>query len=262
APCQHNPAFRLGVCQRLGEISANPIWYLKIRKCAVEFLRQLYKDDANNDQQVNINQWILYILSRLAESSKDIIEGPAQELLQEAQSNVSYVKGAVLHDRKNDILVLYSIMVTPPSTESPLLGCVQNKPDVETPLRKLRRERLKDRGGDVYISPRTKATQRATDHFDLTTKVQEFLASDSKVFLVLGDSGAGKSTFNRALEISLWDNYKTNGRIPLFIRLPAIENPEHDLIDKHLHKAKFTEAQIFELKAHREFIMICDGYDE
>ncbi|KAF9991675.1 hypothetical protein BGZ80_008972, partial [Entomortierella chlamydospora] len=93
-------------------------------------------------------------------------------------------------------------MVTPPPTESLLLDCVQNKPDVETPLRELRRERLKGQGEDVYISPRAKATQRATDHFDLTTKVQEFLASDRKVFLLLGDSGAGKSTFNRALEIN------------------------------------------------------------
>ncbi|KAF9993546.1 hypothetical protein BGZ80_008093, partial [Entomortierella chlamydospora] len=89
-------------------------------------------------------------------------------------------------------------------------------------------ERLKGRGGDVYISP------RATDHFDLTAKVQEFLASDRKAFLVLGDSGARKSTFNRALEISLWDSYKINGSIPLFIHLPAIEKPERDLIAERL----------------------------
>ncbi|KAF9995833.1 hypothetical protein BGZ80_007404, partial [Entomortierella chlamydospora] len=154
-------------------------------------------------------------------------------------------------------------MVTPPPKESPLLDYVQNKPDVETPLRKLRRERLKGRGGDVYISPRAKATPRATDDFDLTAKVQEFLASDKKVFLVLGDSGAGKSTFNRALEVNLWDNYdKINGRIPLFIHLPAIEKPERDLIAERLRKVNFNENQIMELKLHREFILICDGYDE
>ncbi|KAG0009583.1 hypothetical protein BGZ80_002239 [Entomortierella chlamydospora] len=153
-------------------------------------------------------------------------------------------------------------MVTPPPEDSPLLDCVQNKPDIETPLRQLKLERLKDRGEDVYISPMAKATPRATDYFDLTTDVQEFLASDKKVFLILGDSGAGKSTFNRALEINLWDDYQANGRIPLFIHLPEIDKPELDLIDKHLRKANFTEAQILELKTHREFIMICDGYDE
>ncbi|KAF9992976.1 hypothetical protein BGZ80_008323, partial [Entomortierella chlamydospora] len=151
-------------------------------------------------------------------------------------------------------------MATPPSMESPLLDCVQNIPDVETPLRQLRLERLKGRGGDVYISPRAKASPRATDTFDLTDKVQEFLNSDKKVFLLLGDSGVGKSTFNRALEISLWDNYeKTSGRIPLFIHLPAIEKPERDLIAERLRKVNFTESQILELKLHREFILICDG---
>ncbi|KAF9993016.1 hypothetical protein BGZ80_008311, partial [Entomortierella chlamydospora] len=153
-------------------------------------------------------------------------------------------------------------MTTPPSMESLLLDCVQNKSDVETSLRQLKLERLKGQGGDVYISPRAKASQRATDDFDLTSKVQEFLTSDRKVFLILGDSGAGKSTFNRALEVSLWDNYKISGRIPLFIHLPAIEKPERDLIAGRLRKASFTESQIFELKSHREFILICDGYDE
>ncbi|KAF9992439.1 hypothetical protein BGZ80_008554, partial [Entomortierella chlamydospora] len=247
---------------RLGEIAANPIWYLNIRKCAAEFLRQLYNDEENSEQQVNINQWILLILNQLAESSKDIIEGSAQELLQEAQASTNYVKGTMRLDCENDIPVLYPTMIAPPPMESPLLDCVQNKPDVETSLRKLRRERLEGRGGDVYISPRAKATPKATDHFDLTDKVQEFLASDRKVFLVLGDSGAGKSTFNKALEINLWDNYKTNGRIPLFIHLPTIEKPERDLIAEGLRKVNFTESQILELKLHREFILICDGYDE
>ncbi|KAF9998428.1 hypothetical protein BGZ80_006790, partial [Entomortierella chlamydospora] len=263
APCQHDPAFRLGVCQRLGEIAANPIWDLNARKCAVEFLRKLYIDDANDDQHTNINQWIFYVLGHLTESSKDIIEGSAHELLQEAQANNGYVKETMHHNCENNTPVLHQILFTPPPMESPLLDCVQSKPDVETPLRKLRRERLKGRGGDVYISPRAKATPRATDDFDLTAKVQEFLASDRKVFLILGDSGAGKSTFNRALEINLWDNYdKINGRIPLFIHLPTIEKPERDLIAERLRKVNFTESQILELKLHREFILICDGYDE
>ncbi|KAG0007397.1 hypothetical protein BGZ80_004708 [Entomortierella chlamydospora] len=215
APCQHDTAFRLGVCQRLGEIAASPVWDPMTRKCAVEFLRQLYKDDASNGQKVNIKRRILCILSQLAESSKDIIEGSAQELLQEVQASSSHLKGAMHRGYGNDILALHPIMVIPPPTESPLLDCVQSKIDVETSLRKLKRERLQGRDGDVYISPRAKATSRATDHLDLTANVQEFLASDRKVSLILGDSGAGKSTFNRALEISLWENYKTN-RIPLF----------------------------------------------
>jgi predicted NACHT family NTPase len=93
-------------------------------------------------------------------------------------------------------------------------------------------------------------------------KVEEFLASDQRVFLLLGDSGAGKSTFNRELEYNLWQSYKKNDPIPLHINLPAIDKPEHDMIAKQLRKCEFTEPQIRELKLHRRFVLICDGYDE
>jgi len=93
-------------------------------------------------------------------------------------------------------------------------------------------------------------------------KVKEFLASDQMVFLLLGDSGVGKSTFNRELECHLWKKYKMGGTIPLHINLPAIEKPEQDMIAKQLRRAEFTETQIRELKLNHQFTLICDGYDE
>ncbi|KAF9399921.1 hypothetical protein BGX21_005368 [Mortierella sp. AD011] len=45
APCRHNLAFQWGVCQRLGEIAANPIWDTDTRKGAVLLLVELYTDD-------------------------------------------------------------------------------------------------------------------------------------------------------------------------------------------------------------------------
>ncbi|KAK3810065.1 MAG: WD40-repeat-containing domain protein [Benniella sp.] len=94
-------------------------------------------------------------------------------------------------------------------------------------------------------------------------KVKEFLESEQKVFLLLGDSGAGKSTFNRELEFELWKSYSTKtGRIPLLINLPAIDKPEHDMIAKQLQRNKFTDSQIREMKRGRKFVLICDGYDE
>ncbi|KAF9943806.1 hypothetical protein BGZ70_005397, partial [Mortierella alpina] len=95
--------------------------------------------------------------------------------------------------------------------------------------------------------------------------VDKFLknASGSQVFLLLGDSGAGKSTFNRELERDLWTNYGSTGdAIPLFIHLPSIDNPEKDLVAKHLRRCDFLEPQIRELKSNRRFTLICDGYDE
>jgi len=94
-------------------------------------------------------------------------------------------------------------------------------------------------------------------------KVKEFLESNQRVFLLLGDSGAGKSTFSRELEYELWQLYKNKkDRIPLHINLPTIDKPEHDMIAKQLRRNGFTEPQIRELKFHRKFILICDGYDE
>ncbi|KAI8345453.1 hypothetical protein B0O80DRAFT_491761, partial [Mortierella sp. GBAus27b] len=102
-----------------------------------------------------------------------------------------------------------------------------------------------------------------TFSFHWMQNVEEFLDSERKVFLLLGDSGAGKSTFTRHLEYNLWQGYKKNtGRIPLHINLPAIDKPEQDMIAKQLRMSEFNEPEIRELKTHRRFILICDGYDE
>ncbi|KAF9435370.1 hypothetical protein BGZ76_006434 [Entomortierella beljakovae] len=262
APCRYNPAFQWGLGQRLGEIAASTIWPDSTRKSAVTFMRELSMD-ATWNQQPDVKQWILCIVNWLADLTNDTIASHVQILLQELGSDDSPEMRLLYQGYKIDQPGPFSTLSTLPPQESPLLSCVQNKPDIETPLRQLRNERLKSRDSDVYISPRAKVSLREKDHFDLASKVQEFIDSNRKVFLILGDSGAGKSTFNRALEFSLWDQYtRDTGRIPLFINLPAIKEPEQELIDKHLRKLNFTLSQIRELKQHREFILICDGYDE
>ncbi|KAK3809363.1 MAG: WD40-repeat-containing domain protein [Benniella sp.] len=162
--------------------------------------------------------------------------------------------------------ISYPLKVSQLELASPsLLDRVQNRPDVESIIRLLRKQRTKYRGNVVYIPPQGKAGLQAADdaRFPLMEKVKEFLESDKKVFLLMGDSGAGKSTFNRELEFELWQSYKNRtGRIPLHINLPAIDKPEHDMIAKQLRMAEFTESQIREMKHHRKFILICDGYDE
>ena len=161
---------------------------------------------------------------------------------------------------------IHLLKIALPEIGSPsLLDRVQERLDVEGQIRQLRGHRLKEREKAVYIQPRAKASVQARDEtsFQLLDKVNEFLASHQRVFLLLGESGAGKSTFTRELEHQLWKTYeKKSGAIPLYINLPAINKPEHDLIAKQLRKAEFTEPQIRELKLHREFILICDGYDE
>ncbi|KAG9064488.1 hypothetical protein KI688_003678 [Linnemannia hyalina] len=96
----------------------------------------------------------------------------------------------------------------------------------------------------------------------LMDKVKDFLTGDAQVMLILGDSGAGKSTSIRHLEHEIWQEYKAGGRIPLFINLPALERPEKNLVAEQLRTHNFLEDQIRKLKKHRRFILICDGYDE
>ncbi|KAF9128987.1 WD_REPEATS_REGION domain-containing protein, partial [Mortierella sp. 14UC] len=125
-------------------------------------------------------------------------------------------------------------------------------------------QRLKGYRQPVFIPPMAKASLQTRDEdlFSLMNKVQEFLASDQQVMLILGDSGAGKSTFNRHLEHQLWTNYNKCGPIPLLINLPDIVQPEQDMVEKQLKENNFSEDQCRDLKLSRQFILICDGYDE
>ncbi|KAF9944036.1 hypothetical protein BGZ70_005134, partial [Mortierella alpina] len=140
-------------------------------------------------------------------------------------------------------------------SKSPLLTRAQDIPDVEEDLRRLKKRQLQDRAITVYIPPLAKANRQVSDStsFDLMENINEFLKSTSgpQVFLLWGDSGAGKSTFNRELERILWSNYSSiTDAIPLFIHLPSIDNPEKDLVAKHLRRCDFLEPQIRELKSN------------
>jgi len=189
----------------------------------------------------------------------------AETLLQELEASGDEKQALYRVCRENGP-IQYPLKVTTIELATPsLLDRVQNRPDVEGNLRLLRKQRTKERGNAVYIPPQAKASMQAADiaQFPLMEKVKEFLGSDQKVFLLLGDSGAGKSTFSRELEYDLWQAYKNKSdRIPLHINLPTIDKPEHDMIAKQLRRAEFTERQIREMKHYRKFVLICDGYDE
>ncbi|KAF9086992.1 hypothetical protein BGX23_008423 [Mortierella sp. AD031] len=136
--------------------------------------------------------------------------------------------------------------------------------DIEAAIRKLKEQRIDEHRQAVYIPPQAKANLQASEKesFSLMDKVKEFLDSPRQVFLVLGDSGAGKSTFNRHLEQELLKAYKQGDPIPLFINLPAIDIPQQDMIGKQLRIHNISDTDVMELKEHYRFIIICDGYDE
>ncbi|OAQ25337.1 WD40 repeat-like protein [Linnemannia elongata AG-77] len=142
---------------------------------------------------------------------------------------------------------------------------VQELPTLEHALYLLRVQKTEQYKQVVYIDPFAKPNLKAPDDknlFLLIDKVKEFLAGEGQVMLILGDSGAGKSAFNRHLEYELWQEYRPGDRIPLFINLPALDRPDKNLITEQLQSLEFSEQQIQDLRQHHQLLLICDGYDE
>ncbi|KAF9096644.1 hypothetical protein BGX29_008481, partial [Mortierella sp. GBA35] len=78
--------------------------------------------------------------------------------------------------------------------------------DVEDNILQLKAQKLQEYQQPVYIPPQSKANLQARDDdlLPLMERVGLFLESNRELMLILGDSGAGKSTFNRHLEQQLW----------------------------------------------------------
>jgi len=193
----------------------------------------------------------------------------ASTLLQELETVEDVEKKALSRAWRERGPTSYPLKVALPepvsSSPSSLLNRVQDEPDFEKNIRLLRKQRTKGKRKPIYIPLYAKSSLHVADNtrYPLMDKVKEFLRSDQRVFLLLGDSGAGKSAFSRELELDLWKSYKTGaGRIPLFVNLPTIDQPEHDMIAKQLKKADFSESQIQAMRQNRKFVLICDGYDE
>ncbi|KAF9281249.1 hypothetical protein BGZ88_011726, partial [Linnemannia elongata] len=254
APCRHDHYFQWGISQLLGEIAVNPDLSILMRQQAVRLLGHLYQHDQDWGQHESVKAWMLTIITKLCSSPDQAVSETARYALQD----LSVDQNALI----KNLYPLRTRLSLP--TASPLLAKVQNIQYLEYELHRFQLQRLDEAKLPVYISPMAKANLQARDDdlFPLKEKVQGFLASDRQVMLILGDSGAGKSTFNKHLEFELLHTYTHGGPIPLFINLPAIDRPDKDLIGEHLRTNNFSEAQIQEMKQYRQFVLICDGYDE
>ncbi|CAO3567078.1 unnamed protein product [Mortierella alpina] len=254
APCRRDPLFQWGICQRLGEMAVDESWETAPRQQTMDLLVDLYSHDTEWAQDESVKGFMLAIIVQLGHTSDPAIKDHASHLLHDFKKEASSA---------TSLSCPLKARLLPPSS-SALLARVQEIPYVEYDLHQLKKRRLEEHMSAVYIAPMAKPTQQSPDSdiFALMEKVTEFLNSERQVMLILGDSGAGKSTFNRHLECALWKDYKSGGRIPLFINLPALTKPESELIAEQLRMHKLSEAQIRELELHRQLIIICDGYDE
>ncbi|KAF9547812.1 hypothetical protein EC957_007758 [Mortierella hygrophila] len=272
APCRRDPFFQWGICQLLGELAADSDWDVETRKHAVDFLLALHKDDEEWGKDESVRNWTVTLLERLSKLPIDrktsthtapqdqAVKDHALTLFKTLSKDVA--AGAVFRS----LYPLRSRLSMPKS--STLLNRVVL--DVKFDLDHVKDEVLGRSGQAVYIPPQAKANLKASDNdtFPLMASVKDFLASERQVMLVLGDSGSGKSTFNKHLERDLWSSYVEHHDldekepIPLFINLATIDDPERDLIAKQLRFHNFSESKIQELKESRRFNLICDGYDE
>ncbi|KAF9548753.1 hypothetical protein EC957_005687 [Mortierella hygrophila] len=260
APCRRNPLFQMGICQLLGEIAVDETWDVVIRKQAVDFIGVLYRDDQDWGRDKSVKQWMWTILCRISRVQNQAVKDHASVLVRNFRVN-GYSKLSSESPLRSRL--------TPPKSY-PLLDRVQEIPEVEKHLHEVALAQLSDHWDHrlyVYIPPQVKASVDAadSDHSPLMEEVMTFLKGEREVLLLRGVSGAGKTTFNHKLAYDLWTEYTTGGlggRIPLFINLPESKKPGEKLIAEKLRSLDFDNAQIKELKLTREFILICDGYDE
>ncbi|KAG9072391.1 hypothetical protein KI688_000161 [Linnemannia hyalina] len=265
APCCQDVEFQWGICRLLGEIAVDPLWNAATRQDAIDFLVELYKELTIQGLAEDVSNWVLDILHQVTDLPDITISSHAETLLQGLERRGYAGEKTLDRDVQVGPFSFYPLLTrqTAP-TSSPLLAQVRDFSDIDYDLHKLRAQRLEKRDDILYIPPQGKFAFNSShkDTFPLMEKALEFLASRAQVLLLLGDSGAGKSTFSLELENSLWKDYKRGNPIPLHINLAAIDNPALDLIGKQLRYHNFSESQIQYLKQRQQFLLICDGYDE
>ncbi|KAF9127057.1 hypothetical protein BG015_004604, partial [Linnemannia schmuckeri] len=98
----------------------------------------------------------------------------------------------------------------------------------------------------------------------LMAMAQEFLESDKQVLLIVGDPSSGKTVFVRQLERELWGEYTgSDDPIPILVNLPEFGNTATDVLGQVLKSKGFHSEHTQLLRRNkRQFILICDGYDE
>ncbi|GJJ69947.1 hypothetical protein EMPS_02296 [Entomortierella parvispora] len=265
--CRQDPFFQWGICLILGEVAIDQSWDATVHEQAVKLLGEMFRAITGSDQHQDVRSWILTLLHDISEPRKTdpSTSTDNDEIRKQAFDMALKFKGAVNEKASPLEHSHHAMTFRRLPALSKLLKQIDHKPDIELALDRLRRYRqeLYDRHA-VYVAPMSKLSLDVSDEDSefLKERVFQFLEGSGLVMLILGDSGAGKSTFNARLEQDLWVSYKAGGRIPLLIDLKAIRDLNQNLILQHLDSTKmFAPSHLSDLR-RREFILICDGYDE
>ncbi|MEM7589776.1 MAG: NACHT domain-containing protein, partial [Myxococcota bacterium] len=150
----------------------------------------------------------------------------------------------------------------------------QQLQSLEEKLQQLKQERLADKNiarerlDVVYVPLQGSMAYQQEGAFDLQEYVLEQLQKEEeknpwKVLALLGDTGAGKSTFTRHLEHTLWQQWQgPQDYLPLWVSLPTLTDYKEYAVNETLGRYGFTENEIDELQNNYRFLLILDGYDE
>ncbi|KAG0049662.1 hypothetical protein BGZ83_005523, partial [Gryganskiella cystojenkinii] len=266
APFRHRLLFLWGVCQLLAEIAIDPTWDMITRSQALKFLVEIHRITTNSSQYLDIRRWVVTLLgqisSLLAYRDSTGISNVNEAIVEQARTSV---QGLTL-DGTQPFAFPYLLQSRLPFPRVfSLLKEVNNSPDLELLLDRIRRQQWNEYDRQaIYIQPMSKPSLQSLDNHPVLLKkrVNDFLDSKAEVMLILGDSGVGKSTFVSHLEYELWEKYEPGGQIPLFVDLKAIDNPDKDMIPQLLNDLNITSPTHIEELRSRQFILICDGFDE
>ncbi|KAK3836270.1 MAG: hypothetical protein J3R72DRAFT_202615 [Linnemannia gamsii] len=252
APCRFEANFQYGICLILGEIIVSQLWDFDSKVSAIDFLRELYNVEAGQKKNVKIQMLVASVLNQISKMSLPGVSMHAGVRLGNLQENQ-------FTDTEDCHLVQTRLLLP---TEFLLLGRVLDITHIEYDLDCMMFRRLGEGSCPIFTPLRAKTSLDPNNSFLLMERVKSFLESDRRVFLLLGDSGSGKSMFCRQLERELWNDYKVGSRIPLFVNLPFIDQPERNLIEEHLCRHNNISAdRVQEIKG-RQLVLICDSYDE
>ncbi|KAF9902643.1 hypothetical protein EC991_004739, partial [Linnemannia zychae] len=142
---------------------------------------------------------------------------------------------------------------------------LSSTPNIERRLQELRSEMMMSWTVPNFIPLHAKVSILISNDvpFPLEERVLDFLGPNARqVFLLSGQAGSGKTAFCRNFVRKLWTNYKPGDRIPLLIDLPIVDKPQNRLVYKQLQHHNFLDYEICELLRNRQFVLVCDGYDE
>ncbi|WP_284271216.1 NACHT domain-containing protein [Mycoavidus cysteinexigens] len=267
---RQNADFLQGICQRLERIICTQEDET-IQKQAIQFLQSLQQDTT---------LW----MNEKAGAQALFKQGSAK-VKQKAQTTLEQLERRATQLESNDIDVSWgwgSVSQSDLSTQlldaaraklkklllQKLLGNLQDNIQKlkSTYLEGLQQDKEIKDALTNYVAPEG-ILLNDTGRFDLKSKVQDFLNSDKKTLLLLGDAGSGKSTFNRHLACTLWETYiQTSAAedivIPVFISLSSLPETGPNLVSTFFETQEFSKEQIRELQIKHRFVLILDGFDE